>query len=168
MAKKFKCVPIAGNQNYVIKVYDPGISIKDFPNIFGRETDSMAYDIIYKGRFDISAIKAYIYEEGVALESNPGDKKAYKNLLAATLFTVGTFAISDLIFSLEEHQVLTVFLILQGCLATGPALKESLQERKIQSDRTKRKKMLQDAIETLKKFEVEQLGAEKEESSKTK
>ena len=28
MAKKFKCVPIAGNQNYVIKVYDPGISTK--------------------------------------------------------------------------------------------------------------------------------------------
>lgn len=68
----------------------------------------------------------------------------------------------------NKHQVLTAFLILQGCLATGPTLKESVQERKIQSDRTKRKKMLQDAIETLKKFEIEQLGAEKEESSKTK
>ena len=68
----------------------------------------------------------------------------------------------------NKHQVLTAFLILQGCLATGPTLNESVQERKIQSDRTKRKKMLQDAIETLKKFEIEQLGAEKEESSKTK
>ncbi len=179
MSRKFKCVPIEGNSNYVVKVYcqhekrineelakpETGFGWQrrdriDYSKMAMQET----HKIIDENQTGVENIRDYIYYENKILENTPWNESAFKNMLLTTISVIATATIFDLIFSLQEHEILMMFLLMGGSSATLGSMKEAWK----QNDTTKRRKALQNAIETLKKFEFEQLGQEKEGASKTK
>ncbi len=179
MSRKFKRVPIEGNSNYVVKVYcqhekrineelakpETGFGWQRRDRIdYSRDAMKETHKMIEKNQTDIENIRNYIYAENKILENTPWDENAFKNMLLTTISVLATATVLDLIFSLQEHEIFMMFLLMGGSGVTLGSIKEAWK----QSDTSKRKKALQNAIETLKRFEIEQLGAEKEESSKTK